>query len=345
MRLLIVRIGAMGDVLHALPAVAALRAAMPHAHIAWAIAPRWQALLRDSTGRAPIIDTLHLVDTTLWKQQGLSRATLRSILSLRSELRDGTYDLCLDLQGSIRSAFVARLGHTGAILGSASPREAPARLLYTRRIATPASHVIEQAAQLASAAIAQPLAPLPVALPADPRAEAWWARQEPLANQPFVLLVPQAGWGAKQWPAGRFGAVAQQLAHAGYRVLVNQGHAADPLAALVVSASAGTASAISTDLPQLIALTRRASLVIAGDTGPLHLAAALARPVLALFGPTDPARTGPYNTPARVLRHPSSVTDHSRHSAAEGGLLHIPTETVIEAAIDLLSRPLSEQPS
>lgn len=335
MRILLVRVGAMGDVLHALPAVAGLRAMLPDAHLAWAIEPRWQALLRDTSGHTPLVDTLHLVETRLWKQRPLSLATARSLVSLRSGLRAGAYDFCIDLQGSLRSATIGWLAHARELVGSAHPRETPARLLYHRRVPLAAMHVVDQAANLLSAAVHLPLTPASVPLPADPTAEVWW-RDFPNAAKPFVFLVPQAGWGAKQWPADRMGKVARQVSLAGFRVLVNQAHHDDPLAAAVVQSSRGTASAIATDLPQLIALIRRASLVIAGDTGPLHLAAALGRPVLALFGPTDPVRTGPYNTPARVLRHVSSVTDHTRHQATEGGLLQITTEAVLEAARDLL---------
>jgi heptosyltransferase-1 len=156
------------------------------------------------------------------------------------------------------------------------------------------------------------------------------------AGKKFVLIAPSAGWGAKQWPAERNGAVAAALAQAGYVPLVNALVAGDILANTVVDASGGTAVVVPCSVAQLIALTRRASLVIAGDTGPLHLAATLERPVVALFGPTDPARNGPYGTPSRVLRHPSSKKDHTRHAAPEEGLMQITTGEVIAAAFDLL---------
>ncbi len=355
MRILILRIGAMGDVLHALPAVAALRSALPAAHLGWAIDPRWLPLLQDSRVHSPVpevrlIDTFHPVDTKLWKQQPLSAATARSILSLRSQLRAAAYDLCIDLQGTIRSAIVGRLAAAPDFVGGAHPREAPARLLYSRRITTSAIHVVEQATQLVSAALHRELRASPVILPQDLAAESWWRRQTPAADQPFVLLVPQAGWGAKQWPADRFGDLALQLVRRGFHVLVNQSRSDDPRASAVVTASHGAATAIATDLRQLIALTRRAALVVAGDTGPLHLAAALNRPVLALFGPTDPARTGPWNvgpqhTQSCVLRHPSSVTDHRRHPTIERGLLQLSTQTVADAAFELLIQPPPKGPA
>ncbi len=328
----------MGDVLHALPAVSALRAALPAAQIGWAIEPRWEALLRDSDGRMPLVDAIHPVETRLWRRQPLSRATLASLMKLRSGLRARRYDVCVDLQGSMRSAVIGRLAGAREFFGPEAPRERPARLLYGRRVAVTAAHVVEQAAQMVSVALAGSIEPVSVSLPHDAAAEAWWARKEGegVVERPFVFLVPQAGWGAKQWPTERFGALARQLARAGFRVLVNHSHAEDSIAGAVVAAAGGAATAVAADLPQLLALTRRAALVVAGDTGPLHLAAALGRPVLGLFGPTDPARTGPYTARARVLRHPLSVTDHSRHEATEGGLLQITTETVLDAALELL---------
>ena len=338
MRILIVRVGAMGDVLHALPAVCALRQAMPEAQIDWALEPRWRALLLDGAGRSPSIRRIVPIETRLWKHAPLSRTTFRSITSLRSSLRARHYDLVIDLQGSIRSAVIGRLAHGSDFFGSATPREGPARFLYGSRVATAATHVVEQAVEIVSAAIKMPLLPSPVALPVDAPAEAWWATfSRPLGLRPFVLLVPQAGWGAKQWPAARFGELALLFHRAGYQVLINQVSAADAIAAEVLAVSQTRARSVQTDLPRLMALTRRAALVIAGDTGPLHLAAALGRPVVALFGPTDPARTGPYGTRARVLRHASSVTDHGRHAAPEGGLLEITTEAVLAAATEMLA--------
>jgi heptosyltransferase-1 len=109
----------------------------------------------------------------------------------------------------------------------------------------------------------------------------------------------------------------------------------DPTAQAVVRASGGVAVAVPSDVPELIPLTRRAGLVIAGDTGPLHLAAALERPVVALFGPTDPARNGPYGTKAWVLRHGPERRDHRRLQEPEAELLKISVDEVVSAAMEL----------
>jgi heptosyltransferase-1 len=155
----------------------------------------------------------------------------------------------------------------------------------------------------------------------------------------FVFIAPTAGWGVKQWPAERYGAVAAELGKAGYRTLVNAVSPEDEVGLRVVAGSGGNAMLTPCSVGQMIELVRRAEVVIAGDTGPLHLAAALERPVVALFGPTDPARTGPFGADesrARVLRHGSSLTDHSRRKETEDGLMQITVGEVVEAALELL---------
>jgi heptosyltransferase-1 len=341
---LIVRIGAMGDVLHAMPAVAALRERHPDWFIGWAIDPCWRELLQSSAasqrGAAmPLVDRCYAVPTREWKRRPFSLETLSSIRAVRRELRGEQFDLCVDMQGSIRSSMIGRMAGAGEFAGLADPRERPARWMYGEKIPVGAAHVIEQGCELLGAAVGERLAPAKVELPVDDAAEAW--RDGLLAQvvpegRKFAIIAPSAGWGAKQWPAERYGAVAAALAQAGYVPLVNAVFAGDILANAVVDASGGAAVVAPCSVGQLIALTRRASLVVAGDTGPLHLAAALERPVVALFGPTDPARNGPYGTASRVLRHASSKRDHSRHAATEEGLMQITVEEVVAAAFDLL---------
>jgi heptosyltransferase-1 len=120
------------------------------------------------------------------------------------------------------------------------------------------------------------------------------------------------------------------------RVLVNATAAPSPEAERVVAASDGLAQAVPCSVGQLIALVRRAAVVIGGDTGPLHMAAALERPVVGIYGPTSPARNGPYGTRSRVLRDPSSVTSHKRIEEVEPGMLHITVDEVVRAAREML---------
>jgi heptosyltransferase-1 len=359
-RLLVVRLGAMGDILHALPAVAALRQAHPSWIIDWVVEPCWQALLSAEnasphtfcaidgaakeapfqsprSSAQPVVDHLHLAPTKVWRKAPFSRQTLHEIKALRTALRASKYNVVLDLQGAIRSAVVARLAGCRRLIGEAEPRERAARWLFTELVTTQGAHVIEQDVELASTIAGDPLAPITPWLPVDPAAEAWADEILPLdTRQPTVLISPGAGWGAKRWPAERFAIVAQGLIERGCRVLVNSGPGEEPLAEIIVQGTGGAATPVSCSLAQLIALTRRVALEIAGDTGPLHLACALGRPVVGIYGPTDPSRNGPFGTRFKVLRSPQSRRDHTRRAAPEAGLLTIQPDDVLRAAHELL---------
>jgi heptosyltransferase-1 len=192
--------------------------------------------------------------------------------------------------------------------------------------------VIDQACELLGAAIGLDLTPAPATLPIDVEAEVWAEYLLGQIKSAVTLIVPTAGWGAKEWGIAKYRALAANLNRAGMRILVNAS-ALDDSAAQEIAATGGGMVA-ATNLAQLIALTRRMSLVIGGDTGPVHLAAALGRPVVALFGPTDPARNGPYFPGAnvRVLRDASSRTDHKRHAETEAGLAKMSVDDVTAAA-------------
>ena len=344
-RLLVVRLGAMGDILHALPAVTALRQAHPDWVIDWVVEPRWRALLsaewaptrqtaRNST--QPLIDSLHFAATKQWRKSPFSLQTLHEFNALRSALRSGKYDAVIDLQGAIRSALVARLAGCRRLIGEAEPRERAARWLFSERVATRSVHVIEQDIELASAIAGDDLAYVLPLLPVDPAAEAWAAQLLPAGTR-TILINPGAGWGAKRWPPERYAAVAADLIAQGFRVVVNVGPGEQPLADAILQATAGAATLLNCSLGQLIAVTRRVALAIAGDTGPLHLACALRRPVVGIYGPTDPSRNGPYGCNFKVLRSPTSRRDHTRHPEPEAGLLTIHPADVLPAVHGLLA--------
>ena len=341
LRILIVRVGAMGDVLHALPAVAGLRAAMPGAVIGWAIDTKWRGLLSADGSAGPLVDQVHAVDTRLWKSSPLSTATMSNVLRLRRELRAARYDVCVDVQGTVRSGVIGWMAAARRYVGSAAPREGVAATFYGERFTLKERHVIGQACELVGAAAGVPIAAGRVRLPVDPGAEQWAERLVARSGK-IALLSPTAGWGAKEWGAERFASLARGLRENGVRVLVNGVSGATAGVADEVAERAG-AEVVRTSLPELIALTRRAALAVGGDTGPVHLAAALGRPVVALFGPTDPARNGPYfggavtTARVRVLRDPASVTDHRRHAETEGGLARITVEEVLQATMELLA--------
>ena len=342
-RLLIVRLGAMGDILHAMPAVTALRKAHPDWTIGWAVEPRWQGLLRAPTASAernaamPLVDRVHLIDPKQWGRQPLHLSTLRDLGRVRRELKAEHYDVCVDLQGAVRSAILGRWAGASRMIGEAEPRERAARWFFGERAATTGRHVIEQAGEVLETVAGDELPITPPLLPRDAAAEVWVdGLLSGRVGVPLAIINPGAGWGAKRWPAERYGLVARELAARGIGVVVNIGPDDVELGEQLVSASEGTAVAVNPTLGELIELTRKSSLLIAGDTGPLHLACALGKPVVGIFGPTDPARNGPFGCEFRVLRHPESKRDHSRRSEPEAGLLTITPEEVVAAAEELL---------
>ena len=334
----------MGDILHALPAVAAMRKARPGWQIGWAVEPRWSALLETEGSRQtelrsearPVVDRIHPVPTREWRQRPVSVETVRSVVALRSKLRRERYDICVDMQGSLRSAVIGRMAGAAQYAGPAEPRERPARWMYGVGVRTRSAHVVEQGCELLGEAVGLKLGPATVELPCDRNAEAW---SEGITKDlgRFVFMAPTAGWGAKEWPATRFGEVARQLGQAGFKTVVNAVSDHDITARAVVDASGGFATAVPCTIAEMIAIVRRSALVIAGDTGPLHLAATLGRPVVGLFGPTDPERNGPYGTRNRVLRHGPPRRDHRRIAEPEAGLLEITAEEVVAAAREMLS--------
>ncbi len=342
-RLLVVRLSAMGDIIHTLPAAAALRSAFPHAAIGWLVEERWAELLCSlryprfgkRSSQRPLIDRVHSVNTAEWRRSLFSLSTWQQIASGLSELRGVKYDAAIDFQGAVRSALLARWSGAPTVYGSAQPRENAASMFYSRQVIVSGTHVVEQAQSLAHAVTTQSISDSTVDFPFDSDAE---QKVKPLLAEmsDFAILSPGAGWGAKQWPADRYGAVARELANDGVCSVVNYGPGEQELAAAVERASGGAARKVQCSVAELIALTRHTRLFIGGDTGPLHLAAALKIPVVAIFGPTNPARNGPFGTASVVLRSPSSVTNHARLRDPEQGLLEISPEDVVAAARRLL---------
>lgn len=342
---LIVRLSAMGDVLHALPVVTALRRALPRITLGWLIEERWSELLctlrtprsGPRSQQRPLVDRVHSVDTAGWRRSPISLHTWQQMAVRWSEVRGIRYDAVIDFQGAIRSALLASWSGAPVIIGGAQPRENAASMFYTSKILTTSSaHVVEQGFELARVIHPSLSTDPEVELPVDPDAEIKVGAL--LAGiKDFAILNPGAGWGAKRWPAERYGEVAREFAAGGLTSFINYGPGEEELAAAVETASGGAARKVTCSISELISLTRRARLFVGGDTGPLHLAAALKIPAVAIFGPTNPARNGPFRAKSIVLRSANSVTDHSRHGDPELGLLEISVGQVVAAARALLN--------
>jgi len=344
-RLLIVRLSAMGDIIHALPAAAVLRKAFPNAMIGWVVEERWAELLctlptarcGPRSPQRPLADKVHTVNLKSWRRSLFSPQTWEQIGAALSELRGTKYQVAVDFQGAARSAIIAHWSGASTIYGAMQPRENIASMFYTRQVITQGEHVVEQNVSLAQAVVESNFSIPEVEMPRDESADKnCELKLGQLGITDFAILNPGAGWGAKQWPAERYGTVAAELARSGLKSLINFGPGEEDLAGQVETASDGAAQPISCSLTQLIALTRRAKLFIGGDTGPLHLAAALNIPVVGIYGPTNPARNGPFETRSIVLRSESSITSHKRRQAAEEGLLEISAQQVAAAARKLL---------
>ncbi|HVG38400.1 MAG TPA: lipopolysaccharide heptosyltransferase I [Pyrinomonadaceae bacterium] len=298
MRILIIKLSSIGDVVHTLPTLAAIREALPRAEISWAVERRAAEILRDN----PFIDRLIEVDTKALRRLRLPDGeTLLAPRQQLRQLRASAFDLTLDFQGLFKSALIARLSGAPRRFGFASPalREPLSRLLHTKSLPGPMrAHVIEKNLALAARAlgIAVPVRGedfgFPINISEEHRREAEEAMRP--AGDDFAILNPGGGWVTKLWGAERFAALADELwTHYGLRSLVTYGPGEEELARRVeTSARSGKARAVRLSLKSFVALAQRTRLYVGGDTGPTHLAVAARAPIVGLFGPTEWWRNG-----------------------------------------------------
>jgi len=304
----------MGDIIHALPAAASLKHGFPGCQLTWVTEPRWAPLLQGN----PFVDRVVLLDRGTGA--GLGRAW--------RELREDRFDFAVDFQGLIKSALVACAARTDRIYGFAASlaREPLAAMFYSDRVPARSAHRVDRNLELAAAAGASTALrsfPLPPG-----RAEG------ALPASAFVLASPLSGWRAKQWPLEYYARLAERLRReAGVPLVLN----GPPAERETLAAVAGTLLHLSS-IEGLIDATRRAAAVVGVDSGPLHVAAALNRPGVAIFGPTDPAQTGAYGGSFTVLRSPLAVTSYKRRSEIDPSMLAVTPEAVFEALQPQLAR-------
>ncbi len=306
----------MGDIIHTLPAVATLKHSFPGSFLAWIVDPQWSALLE----RNPFVDEIIPLD----------RRRLRSILQAVRRLRQARFEIVIDFQGLVKSALVASVARPERLIGfhQSQLRERLAALFYSRRVLAAATHIVDRNLELALAAGASnPLYAFP--LPAGtPEGE--------LPAGAFILAAPLAGWPAKQWPLEYYDELARLLAAKLSLPLVLNG---PPHARPVLNQAAACLKHYSS-LTGLIDATRRAAAVVGIDSGPIHLAAALGKPGVAIFGPTDPARNGPYGDAIAVLRAPHAVTSYKRRLEIDPAMRAVtPVQVFHVLAPKLAARP------
>jgi heptosyltransferase-1 len=343
MRIVIVKLSAIGDVVHALPAVAALRRALPAAHITWVAEKRAAAILHGS----PAINELIELDTRAWRKRWLNRATLADVRERLTSLRgEAIVDVAIDFQGLLKSGLVAKATRARRRIGfeTAELREPLSRLFLTEQVATDShAHVIAKNLALARAVVPDDSVSwtnyftadayeFPIALSAD---DERFAEAAASRATRFAILNPGGGWPTKLWPAERFGALADELyAQHGLVSYVTYGPGEEALAERVVmNARSGAAQMMASTLKQFVALARRAALFVGGDTGPLHLAAAARAPIVGLYGPTSPARNGPFNPQDISLgRDLACRVNCHRRSCGHWECMEIPVSAVARAA-------------
>jgi heptosyltransferase-1 len=302
LRILIVRLSSMGDVIHTLPAAASLKHSFPLSRLSWVIRPRW----------APLLEGNPYVDEVI----PLKRSIAASFAEVR-RLRARHFDLAVDFQGLIQSAILAAAIKPVKLAGfdRKRVRERPAALFYSSEIATESEHAVERNLELAAGVGAAHLLrtfPLPAGAP-----------EGSLPPGKFVLTSPLAGWGAKQWPIEYWSQLADLL---DLPLVVN-----GPPDALPALQQIRGAHVHVSGLPGLIDATRRAHAVLGVDSGPLHLAAALSKSGVGIYGPTNPARNGPYGGTIRVLRIPDALDNYSRRSTPHASMRAISPRMVAHA--------------
>ena len=297
MRILIVKLGSIGDIVHTLPAMAAIRNAMPQAEISWVAERRSAEILRDN----PILDRLIEVDTKALRRGLMSGETLRAPRQQLRRLRVSAFDLALDFQGLLKSATIARLSGARRVFGFSREglREPPSRFLLSKTIPISKKlHVVTKNLSLASGALGIPMPEsfdelqFPIGTSEIHRAEAE-AAELPIGGN-FAILNPGGGWPTKLWSAERFGRLADELwSHHNLHSLIAHGPGEEALAEIALKTSrSGKARAVNLSLKGFYQLAKRARVYVGGDTGPTHLAIAAGAPVVGLFGPTEWWRNG-----------------------------------------------------
>jgi len=341
LKVAIVKLSSLGDVVHALPVARALRRARPDALIAWIVEAREHAVLREH----PDLDRVLPVDTRRWRRllrrPSGAREVIGALGRLTRRLRAARFDVAIDLQGLAKSGVLAAFTGAPIRIGFAANHCRELAWLFTNRRVRPparAAHVVEQYLSLLGPLGIEVSAPefhVPVRPVADRRMEEFLVEHGVKRRDPLVAINPGAGRENKRWPVAHLTALAERLSsEAGARILLLWGPDEVHMARQIRDGlSTRAILAPPTDLDELTALLRRASLVVANDTGPLHLAAAVGTPCIGLYGPTRAERNGPYGPRCRGLQSP------------DGTMAGLEPARVFAAALELLeSRGDGEHP-
>lgn len=316
LRILVIRLSSIGDIVHTLPAVAALGQSLPEAEIAWAVEKRFGGLLEGN----PFVQRVIPLDTIGWRARWRALGSLRDIARSLAEVRGFHADLAIDFQGLVKSAALGRLSSAPRRLGFGGQwlRESVARVFYSESVeARGRRHVVDENLALAELAGAQPVArerwqfPLPASAEAARHVA---ERLDRLGIERFLVINPGGGWMSKRWAPERYAQLVSELGHDGDNaVLITGSPAEEPIIRDILQrAKARRTTYFASTVAEYIALVRRARLFVGGDTGPLHLAAAVGTPIVAIYGPTNPTRNGPFAPADIAIWNQASLAETRR---------------------------------
>lgn len=332
-KFLAIRLSSIGDIVHALPAVCALAETYPGAEITWAIEKRYAVLLNDN----PYVPRVIPIDTMGWRKRLFSAETLREAAAAIHSLREQRYDAIIDFQGLIKTGIIARLSRSSRRIGYAPSRhrEPGAGLFYTEEAPLwNGMHAIEENLALVErlGALASSWKfPLPRR---DKDEQGVDTRLGAMGVRDVMIVNPGGGWMAKRWPPRNYALLIRQMAtlkKTGTGIVLTGSPADEPdITEILRQTLAAGAHYLPTDLTQYISLARRARLFVGGDTGPMHLAAALGVPIVAIMGPTDPRRNGPFSVSDIVVSNHEPI-NHSRRQKTSGYMEGISVNEVYTA--------------
>ena len=346
MKILIVRLGAIGDVIHALPALSALRRTHPKSYISWIVESGAAAnLLTDN----PDLDELIVIDNRKWRGSPASAATWGEIRSLINKLRASNYDVSLDFQGLLKSAvipFFARIPRRVGFALHALREPAAAGLLTERIPVSDDEHVIIKNLRLAGAVGAGADFPYEFPIAANDHDREYIAEHLSVIGRKPAILNPGGGWPTKLWQPESFAEIAKRLwKHFGIPSVITYGPGEEPLVERIIhQCQEEPVTALKTSLKELFVFCSEASIFVGSDTGPMHLAAAAGTPIVSIFGPTSSRRNGPFSRSDIVVERDDLEcrVDCYRRRCEHTSCMDIPTEVVWRAVVERLGRRAAE---
>ncbi len=293
-KILIVKPSSLGDIIHSLSFLNSIKSYFPKAEIHWVISKGLEGLLEGH----PMINRLIIINKDMWKKISRTRETMKEVRQLFKELRNENYDLVIDLQGLLRSGIITKITGAPVRVGFKEAREG-SRFFYTHKVEGGKDiHAVDRylkVAEFLGCDISNVCFPLPLSVDSS-----LITRHSSLPDD-YAVIVPGARWETKRWPAERFGELVALLP---LKSIIVGSKADVNIADKIVSLSNGKASSLAgkTTLKDLIEIMRGARFVVSNDSGPMHIAVATGTPVIAIFGPTSPQRTGPYRNDHIVIK-------------------------------------------